>query len=184
MQTQTQLVNGIDVEQLMATIEAIKGNTPLAMFQFRAQNNWLGGTHNRSTIKGFFGGGKEDDTRTEPWVMDCGEPPILCGHDEGANPVEYLLNALAGCVTTTLVAHGAARGIHIESIGSELEGDIDTRGFLGLSNSVPRGFARIRVTMRVKSDASPEQLAALAQYSPVFNTVSSPTPIDLRIVPA
>jgi len=95
--------------------------------------------------------------------------------------VEHLLNALAGCVTTALVMHAAARGIEIQSVTSELEGDIDVRGFLGLSPDVPRGFKNIRVTMHVQSDAPPEKLRELAEYSPVFNTIANATPVEISI---
>lgn len=164
------------------TISAVRQQPALANFHFRATNRWLGGSRNRSTIRGFYGAGKEDDTRTEPFVLDNDEPQVLLGEDRAANPVEYLLHALAGCVTTTMAMHAAARGITIESVESELEGDIDIQGFLGLSKDVPRGYGNIRVTMRVKSDGDERTLAALAQYSPVFNTITSPTPVELRIV--
>ena len=180
---QRQATNGVDVPALKETIGAIRQEPALGDFHFRAANRWLGGTRNRTTIHGFYGAGKEDDTRAEPFVFENDEPQVLLGEDRAANPVEYLLHALAGCVTTTMVMHAAARGIEIESVESELEGDIDIRGFLGLSNQVPRGYSNIRVTMRVKSDADPQTLAALAQYSPVFNTVSQPTPVEINIVP-
>lgn len=179
---QQQSVNGVDVAGLKQTISAVRQQPALANFHFRATNRWLGGSRNRSTIRGFYGAGKEDDTRTEPFVLDNDEPQVLLGADRAANPVEYLLHALAGCVTTTMAMHAAARGITIESVESELEGDIDIQGFLGLSKDVPRGYGNIRVTMRVKSDGDERTLAALAQYSPVFNTITSPTPVELRIV--
>src|SRR5690606_32218506 len=99
------------------------------------------------------------------------------------NPAEHLLSALAGCVTTTMAMHAAARGIDIESISSEVEGDIDVRGFLGLSEEVPRGFKAIRVTMRVKSTAPVELLAGLAQFSPVFNTITHGAAVELQVLP-
>ncbi|NIP98595.1 MAG: OsmC family protein, partial [Akkermansiaceae bacterium] len=97
------------------TIEAVKNDAGVARFQFRARNKWIDGGHNRSCIKEFYGAGREDETRTEPFVLDNAEPPVLLGEDQGANPVEYVLNALAGCMTTTMVYHAAARGINIES---------------------------------------------------------------------
>jgi len=179
--TQTQNLNGVDVAALQQTIQAIQANPQLGGFQFRAHNQWLGGTHNRSQIKDFYGAGSEDQTRTEAYVMDCGEPRVLTGKEEAANPVEYLLHGLAGCLTTTLAVHAAARGIEIESISSEVEGDIDLRGFMGLSESVPRGFSTIRVKMRVRSDAPADKIKALAQYSPVFNTISQPVNVQVQI---
>lgn len=181
--TQTsQSVNGVDVAGLKQTIDSVRQDPSLGRFQFRARNQWLGAAHNQTTIKDFYGAGKEDDTRRQAYVFDCDEPPVLLGQDQGANPVEHLLNALAGCLTTALVMHAAARGIEVESVSSELEGDIDVRGFLGLTDQVPRGFQRIRVAMHVKSDAPAEKLAELARYSPVFNTIINPTPVEVQIV--
>lgn len=176
-------VNGVDVDALKETISAIARKPNLGAFQFRAANQWLGGSQSRSTIKGFFGAGKEDDARVRPFTLECDEPQILLGKDQAPNPVEYLLSALAGCVTTTMAMHAAARGIDIESISSEVEGDIDVRGFLGLSDDVPRGFKAIRVTMHVKSTAPAELLAALAQFSPVYNTLTRGVPVEVQVLP-
>jgi uncharacterized OsmC-like protein len=175
------LLNGVPVERLKETIQAIRRDPTLADFEFRASNRWLGGGRNRSTIKDFFGAGQEDPTRSEPFILDNDEPEVLLGKDQAPNPVEYLLHGLAGCVTTTLACHAAARGIAIESISSEIEGDIDIRGFLGLSDQVPRGFKTIRVRMKVKSDAPAEKLADLSRYSPVYNTVVNPVPVEIVI---
>lgn len=177
----TDTLNGIDVTALTQTLDAIRNKPSLGAFQFRATNRWIDGAHNRSQIKSFYGAGKEDDQRTEPYIMDCDEPPVLMGRDQGANPVEYILNAMAGCMTTTMVMHAAARGVRIDSIESKLDGDIDIRGFTGLDPNVTKGYEKIRVTFRVKSDATPEQLAELARMSPVFNTVNNPTPIEINV---
>jgi uncharacterized OsmC-like protein len=113
--------------------------------------------------------------------LDNGEPPVLLGADQAPNPVEYVLHALVGCLTTTLVYHAAARGITVESVESRLEGDLDLRGFLGLSEEVRKGFQAVRVQMRVKSSASPSVLRALAQYSPVYDIVSKSLPVDVSV---
>ena len=122
-------INGVDVSRLSETIEAIKANPELAKFRFRARNKWIYGGHNRTEIKDFYGASKEDTSRTESFVMDADEPPILLGEDKGANPVEYVLTALAACLTTSMVYHAAARGIKIEEVESRLEGDLDLHGF-------------------------------------------------------
>ena len=135
MQSQdVKMLNGLSTSQMFATIDAIKTQPALAQFQFRARNAWINGGENRSTIKGFYGAGREDDSRTAPFVFTNGEPPVLLGANEGANPVEFLLHALAGCVTTTTVLHAAARGIHIEELSTELEGEIDVQGLLGMAS--------------------------------------------------
>jgi uncharacterized OsmC-like protein len=174
-------VNGVDVGRLIETVGAIKEDPSLGAFRFRAHNKWLDGTKNRSLIQDFYGAGKEDDTRTAPYVLENDEPDVLTGKDEAPNPVEFVLHGLAGCVTTTLVAHAASRGIEIESVSSELEGDIDVRGFLGISEDVPKGYSEIRVNMKVKSDAPREKLEELARYSPVLNTLIRPVNVVLKV---
>lgn len=178
---QDRAVNGVDVGALFETITAVKQDPGLAEFQFRASNRWIDGGHNRSTILGFHGCRQEDSTRTQPFVLDADEPPVLLGQDRGANPVEYVLHALAACLTTTMVYHAAARGIEIRGVESKLEGDLDLRGFLGLDPNVRKGYRTVRVHMRVDSDASPSTLRELAQYSPVFDIVSNSLPVEVRV---
>lgn len=176
-------LNGLDIQAATQTIEALKADASLAQFRFRARNNWVSGGENRSTIKDFYGAGREDDSREEGWTFTNGEPPILLGNNEGANPVEFLLHALAGCVTTTLVLHAMARGIEIRSLSTELEGDIDLRGLLGLDDSVPAGYEEIRIGLSVDAACSEEELddliAYAQQHSPVCNTVCRPVPVTI-----
>jgi len=176
---QKDTINGVKIEQLKQAIERF-GDPQQAKFVFRARNDWQGGSRNRSQIAGYSVAGQQLE-REQPFALDCDEPPEFTGRDSAPNPVEYLLHALAGCVTTTLVMHAAARGIEIQSVQSELEGDIDVRGFLGLDKNVPRGFQRIRLTLRVASAAPAEQLAELVRYSPVFNSLTQTVPIELKV---
>lgn len=187
MQSQdVKALNGLNISQMFGTIDAIKTQPSLAQFQFRARNAWINGGENRSTIKDFYGAGGEDQSRTEPFVFTNGEPPVLLGANEGANPVEFLLHALAGCVTTTTVLHAAARGIQIEELSTELEGEIDLQGLLGLDDAVPVGYQQIRIRMHIKADCTDEELAdllAFAQgHSPVCNTICRPVPVKLERV--
>ncbi len=175
-------INGVDVERMGATVQAVQHDASLAAFQFRATNRWITGGHNRSTIQSFYGAGQEDTVRTKPFVLDADEPPVLLGEDHGANPAEYVLHALAACLTTSLVYHAAARGIRIESVDSTLEGDLDLQGFLGLSDTVRRGYKQIRVDFTIKTDASAEQLQELTKFSPVHDIVSNPVPVSISIV--
>lgn len=179
--TMSGLINGVDVERLGQTVQAVQQNPGLGTSQFRAVNRWVSGGHNRSTIKGFFGAGQEDTSRTKSFVLDADEPYVLLGKDQGANPVEFVLHALAACLTTSLVYHAAARGIQIESIESKLEGDLDLQGFLGLSEQVRKGYKQIRASFTIKSDASAEQLEALTKFSPVYDIVSNPVPVSIQI---
>ena len=179
--TMSGVINGVDVERLGQTVQAVQQNPSLGASQFRAVNRWISGGHNRSTIKSFYGAGQEDTTRTKPFVLDADEPQALLGKDQAANPVEFVLHALAACLTTSLVYHAASRGIHIESIESKLEGDLDLQGFLVLSDQVRRGYKQIRASFTVKSDASAKDLEELTKFSPVFDIVSNPVPVSIHI---
>ena len=176
--------NGLDTAQMTETVQALQDNPELAQFEFRNVNEWIDGGENRSTIQGFYGAGQEDDSRTEPFVFTNGEPPVLLGDNEGANPVEFLLHALAGCVTTTTVLHATARGITIEKISTRLVGDIDLQGLLGLDESVPAGYGQIRVEMDIEADCSDEEIDDLLQFarghSPVCNTICRPVNVVLE----
>jgi uncharacterized OsmC-like protein len=178
------IVNGVDVDRLGGTIEHISADPSLARFQFRARNEWIDGGHNRTTIKGFFGAGQEDSSRTEPFVLEADEPPLLLGENQGPNAGEYLLQALAACLTRTIVYHAAARGIVLESLESTVEGDADLQGFLGLDEGVRPGFQQIRVAFKATGDFDDDQLAELARltsYSPVRDTVSNPVPVAIEV---
>ena len=178
--------NGLNLEQMMGTIEALTNDPSLAQFEFRARNRWINGGENRSTIQGFYGAGAEDESRSEPFVYTNGEPPVLLGNNEGANPVEYLLHALAGCVTTTTVLHAAARGIEIERLSTQLVGKIDVQGLLALDDSVTVGYESIRFEMEIEADCSEEELDELlaftTEHSPVCNTVCRPVPVSFERV--
>lgn len=179
--TATRRLNGVNLDTLMETVNLIKAEPELGVCHFRACNLWLGGNHNRSKVTGFFGA-KQEIKHKQTFVMDADEPPILAGNDEGANPVEHLLHALASCLTTAMVAHAAVRGIEISELESELEGDIDLRGFLGLAQDVPKGYTEIRARFRVQ--AKPEdvpRIKELAKFSPVFNTITQGAKVHVDV---
>ena len=176
--------NGVDTEQMYGTLDAIKAQPELGVFQFRASNEWVEGAHNRTTIQRVYGAGQEDTSRDEPFVIDAGEPAILLGSDTGANPAEYLLHALAACLTTSLVYVAAARKVRRTAGRSTLEGDMDVRGALGLSDEVRNGFSRIRVRFTVKGDAPEEKLREVVvraqQRSAVFDMVRNGVPVSVE----
>ena len=179
-------INGLDTRAMAETVAALKANPTLAQFEFRARNRWISGGENRSTIKDFYAAGGEDQSRREPFEFTNGEPPVLLGNNEGANPVEFLLHALAGCVTTTTVLHAAARGIEIESLTTRLVGDIDLQGLLALADVQP-GYRGIRIEMDIRAkNATDEALDDLLQFaqahSPVCNTVCRPVPVVVERV--
>jgi uncharacterized OsmC-like protein len=182
--TERATLNGLDLKQMTDTVDLLKQQPPLARFEFRATNRWVTGGENRSRVKEFYGAGAEDASRATAWEFVNGEPPVLLGGNEGANPVEFLLHALAGCVTTTTVLHAAARGIEIRRLATVLEGDLDLQGFLALDPNVAVAYERIRIRMDVDADCSDDELddllAFVGDHSPVFNTVARPVPVTLE----
>ena len=183
----TTIVNGIDLDRLSGTIDAVTADSALARFQFRARNHWIDGGYSRTTIKDFYGAGQEDTTRTEPFTVDSDEPPVLLGQNRAPNTGEYVLHALAACVSGTIVYHAAARGIALDGLETTIEGDLDLRGFLGLDSSVRPGYEQIRVTIKAAGDFDDDQLAELAsliRYSPVRDIVSNPVPVAIDVTRA
>ncbi len=177
--------NGVDTEKLYATLDLIKAQPELARFQFRASNHWIDGAHNRSTIQRFYAAGAEDTSRDEAFEIDAGEPAILLGTDSGANPAEYLLHALAACLTTSIVYVAAARGVPLTSVESTLTGDMDVRGCLGVDEEPRNGFERIAIEFRVSGDAPEEKLrevvARAAKRSAVYDMVTNGVPVDVEV---
>jgi uncharacterized OsmC-like protein len=171
---------------MYGTLDAIKADPSLARFQFRAQNQWIDGAHNRSTIQGFYGAGQEDGSRAAAFTIDAGEPAVLLGTDTGPNPAEALLHALAACLTTTLVYVAAARKVRLTEVESTLEGEMDVRGCLGISDEFRNGFTAIKVTFKVKGDAPAEKLREVVERaqarSAVFDMVSHGVPVEVALV--
>ena len=183
-QAQTNL-NGVNVDQLVGTINAIKANPDLARFKFRAKNEWVNGGHSRTSIQSFYGAGQEDSSRDKPFMLEGDEPPVLLGANAGPNAVEAVLHALASCLAVGFVYNAAAQGINIESLEFDLEGDLDLHAFLGLSDQVRPGYENIRLSYRVKSDAPREKIIALCDYvqktSPVLDIIRNPVPVTVSL---
>ena len=176
------ITNGVDVDKLKETIVAVQQNAELANFKFRIQNRWIDCGENRSHVLPFSAGGKVFAHKTG-FTLIADEPQMLLGADNGANPVEHLLHALASCITTSTVYHAAARGIAIERIESTLEGELDLHGFLDLDPTVRKGYQSIRVSLQIKSNATEEQLRELStlgqRFSPVYDTLSQGVPVTV-----
>ena len=179
------LVNGINVEDLADCIDDITENPELGRYKFRAKNKWVDGAHCRSTIQDFWAGGQEDTSRQRPHVLEGDEPTTILGTDIGPNAAETLLHALGACLNTSIIYHGAAWGIKIDELELDIEGDLDLKGFLGIDESVPSNFQRIRIDCRIKADAPREKLEELWDYAlkraPVFNSVTLPVPVDVSL---
>jgi len=174
-------LNGLNLDRMHETMGALKENPGLASFNFRATNDWVKGGNNRSTIQGFYGAGKEDDTRMAPFVLEADEPDVLLGTDKGPNPVEYVLHALAACIVTAVVLHAAAQGLKITKVESKIDGDIDVRGLVGLSDLVRKGYEAIRLNIRYEGDLTPEQFREFCNSSPVLDIIANPVPVTIDV---
>lgn len=178
-------LNGVNVQQLVDTVNAIRANPALARFQFRSETAWVEGARSRTEIQRFYGAGKEDTSRTQPFVLEGDEPPVLLGGNSAPNAVEAVLHALASCLAVGFIYNAAARGISVESLRFTLEGDLDLHAFLGLSETIRPGYQAIRAAIKVKAAAPREQITELWEYvrktSPVFDIVSNPVPVSLSI---
>ena len=182
--TEQKIINGVNVDELMNTIKSMKVAPVIAKFKFRANNQWINGGHNRTIIKDFYGIQKEH-RHEATFKLDADEPPLLLGTGKGPNPVEYLLTALAACVTSALVYHAAAKGIKLNSVESRVEGDIDLQGFLGISKNVRKGYHGIRMHFKIDADVPEEELEELVQlgptYSPVFDSITKGVPVSVQL---
>jgi len=185
MTTATQIqkdtvLNGVNATKLGQTIEAVKQQPEIAKFKFRARNQWDIGGHNVATVDSFYGTCQEMEHKA-PFVMHADEPPVLLGEDNGANPVEFVLAGLSGCMTTTLAYHAAGRGLKIDDIQSEFEGDIDLQGLLGTNPNVRSGYKEIRVKFKVKGDVDEQIVQELVRKSPVYDTLANPVKIKIEV---
>lgn len=176
--------NGVDTAQVYGTLDALKSDPALARFEFRATNRWINGPHSRSTIQGFWGAGQEDATREAPFVLDASEPPVLFGNNEAPNPAEFVLHALAGCLTLTIVNVAAARKVTLTEVSSTLTGVLDARGATGLDDDYRNGFEHVEVSFSIKGDAPAEKLQEIVERakarSVVYDIVSNPVRVDVR----
>jgi uncharacterized OsmC-like protein len=179
------MMNGVNVDQLVGTIQAVKENPDLAKCKFRAETEWINGGHSQTTIQGFYAAGQEDTSRTQPFILNGDEPPVLLGENHGPNAVEAVLHALASCLAVGFIYNAAAMGIRVESLTFKLEGDLDLHAFLGLSEQMRPGYKNIQLTYRVKSDAPREKIIELCNYvqktSPVLDILRNPVPVTIAL---
>jgi uncharacterized OsmC-like protein len=175
--------NGVDTATLFATLDAVRANPELAKFQFRATNHWVDGTHNHSTIQSFYGAGQELSHK-ETSTLHADHPEVLVGADHAPTPVEYLLHALAACLTAGVANVAAVRGVTLTAVESTVEGDIDLLGILGLSDQVRNGFEQIRVTFRLQGD-DPDKLRDVVERSrlrsAVYDILTNTVPVSIEV---
>ena len=185
--TTHQPLNGVDVPTLFATLDAVKAQNDIAAFQFRASNTWVGGTHSRTTYSGFFGAGQEMQHKHET-VVEADHPAVLVGNDHAPTAAEYLLHAIAACLTSGIANIAAVRGVELTKVTSTVEGDIDLLGILGLSSdgSVRNGYRQIKVTFDIEGDADDETLRRIVDQSrrrsAVYDALTNPTPVVVDVV--
>jgi uncharacterized OsmC-like protein len=184
--TETPRRNGVDVATLFATLDAVKNQKDIAKFQFRATNTWVSGTHNRSQLSGFYGAMQELQHK-QVTTLDADHPAVLVGQDNGPTPIEFVLHAIAACLTSGLANIAAARRVDLHKVTSTVEGDIDLLGLLGLSDGTVRnGYQQIRITIHIEGDADDETLRGLVEQSrrrsAVYDVLTSPTPIMINVV--
>jgi uncharacterized OsmC-like protein len=177
-------LNGVNTPTLLATINAVGGQPELAKFQFRASSRWVSGTHSQSVMHGFSGAGGEHQ-HIAAYTADGDHPGVLCGADAGPTPVEWLLHALASCLTAGIANIAAARGIKLNKVESTVKGDIDLRGILGLSDDVRNGYQGITVSFEIDGDAPAEQLEQLVEQSrarsAVFDVLTNGVPVSIGV---
>lgn len=178
---QTNAINGVNADAITEMAGNMQKDEEFSKFRFRVHNEWIEGPHSCSTIQGFYAGGEEHTEREQALAVHADQPEYLGGKNIAPNPVEYYLHALDSCLSVTLVSHAAVRGIPIESVEVSSEGEMNARGFFGVSEDVNKGFERVRVDMKVKSDADEETLIKLAMYSPVYEMVSKAIPVDFSL---
>ncbi|NJD78166.1 MAG: OsmC family protein [Candidatus Methanoperedens sp.] len=179
------MLNGIDVDQLLATINAVKQNPDIARFQFRTDTEWVSGGHSRSSAQGFFGAGTEDSSRKKPFIIEGDEPPVLLGSNAGPNAVEAILASIGSCLAVGFVYNAAAQGIKVKSLRFTIKGDIDLHGFLGLSEEIRPGYQNISVNYKINSDAPREKIEELCEYvqrtSPVLDMIRNGLPVSVTL---
>jgi uncharacterized OsmC-like protein len=176
--------NGVNTPALFATIGAVKETPSLAQFRFRARNRWISGTCSQTDIESFSGAGGEH-VHASQFRYDADHPAVLVGEDRGPTPVEFLLHALASCITAGIGNIAAARGVTLTSVESRIEGDIDLQGILGLSDTVRNGYQRLRVNFAIQGDAPAEKLREIVEQararSAVFDVLTNGTPIEITV---
>jgi uncharacterized OsmC-like protein len=177
-------LNGVDTPNLFATIDVVKNNPALARFQFRATNRWVDGTYGRGTIETFYGAGSEH-AHARTFTLEADHPAVLVGEDRAPLPVEYMLYGLAACITGGIANIAAARGVTLTAVEATVEGDMDLRGILGLSNEVRNGYQGIRATFRIEGDAPAEKLRQIVEQakarSAVYDILTHAIPVDIGI---
>jgi len=173
------VVNGVNVDDLMTLVEGVKGDAAKGKTHWRVRSAWQGQTRSRAYVDGFTIGGQQVPRR---FSFDIDEPCEIGGSNRLANPQEHLLAALNACMMVGYVAQCAVRGIALEKLEIQTDGDIDLRGFLGIDSAVAPGYDSLSYVVRIKGNGTKEQFGeihkAVMATSPNFHNVSRP--VDLK----
>lgn len=178
-------MNGVDVPTFVATLGVVGGEPDIAKFTFRANGEWLSGTHSRTAFSGYYGAMSEQQHR-ETYTIEGDHPTVLCGTDNAVTPVEMLLAGLSACITAGIGNIASIRQVKLHSVETTVEGDINLNGILGLDKSVRNGFSGIRATFRIKGDAPADTLEQIVQQSvarsAVFDVLTNGVPVTVAAV--
>jgi uncharacterized OsmC-like protein len=176
--------NGVNVEALLGAREALSQAPEAAQFTWRANAEWVKGTHTRSTVEGFFGLGEEQKHR-EAFALDTDHPEVFASEDNGITPAEMVLVGLAGCLTAGVATVAQNRDIQLRSVKATVEGPMDLQGILGIDGDVRNGFNGITVKYEIDADATPEEIKAIVaqsqKRSAVFDAIANPTNVSVEV---
>ncbi|MGB7244098.1 MAG: OsmC family protein [Sulfitobacter sp.] len=176
--------NGVNVDALLGARAALTETPAAAQFIWRAECNWMGGVHSRSTVAGFFGLG-EEQSHSAAFTIDADHPPQFAAGDKGATPVEIVLSALASCLTAGVASVAQNRDIQLNSVKAMVEGSMDISGILGIDADVRNGFSAIRITFDIDADATRDEIAAIVaqsqKRSAVFDIIANPTNVHVSV---
>lgn len=175
------VVNGVDTARIIELANNMSRDDNYGKFCFRADNEWMDGSRSRTSIKNFYAGNDERTERAQALTVDADQPIFLAGQNSAPNAVEHYLNSLVSCLSTTAVAHASVQGISIAALDISAEGEMDARGFFGVSDNVSRGYNKVNVDIRCKTQADEETLRKLISYSPVYEMVSKAIPVEVSI---
>ncbi|WP_144778128.1 OsmC family protein [Marinobacter maritimus] len=175
------IVNGIDTARIVELATKMSQDDSYGNFRFRADNEWVNGNLSRTAIKDFYAGNDERTERAHALIVAADQPAFLAGDNTAPNAVEHYLNSLVSCITTTVVAHASVQGFAIQAFNASAEGEMDARGFFGVSDDANRGFSKVRVNVKAKTSADEATVRKLMSYSPVYELVSKAIPVDVHI---
>jgi uncharacterized OsmC-like protein len=177
--------NGVDVESILGARDALAQAQDAARFQWKAESEWVAGTHTRTTVEKFFGLGAEQ-THVDAFTYSTDHPVIFASEDHGPTPVEMVLVGLAGCLGAGIATVATNRGIELRSVKATVTGDMDLQGILGINREVRNGYSAINVQYEIDADASLSEIEAVVaqsqKRSAVYDALTNPTVVQVEVV--